>query len=114
MFAGAREVQQEPRHDTGQAGAAIHPPRRHEPPYDIAQLDCFARERKRACVPVALEEQLDGPERVEGNPVPRMKFSVPVVLADPASPTDNQQNMEVLLLRRADVTRSAPDLLSGG
>src|SRR6516164_6268281 len=114
MFAGASEVQQEPRHDTGQAGAAVHPPRGHEPSFALAQLDCFARPRKRACVPVALEKQLDGPERVVGNPVPRTEFSVPAVLADPANPAGNQEDVEVLVLRRADVTRSAPDVLSGG
>ena len=114
VFAGAREVQQEPRRDTGQAGAAVHPPRGHEPSFAIAELDCFAGERERACVPVALEEQLDGPEGVEGNPVPRMEFSVPVVLADLAGPAGDQEDVEVLLLRRADVTRGAPDVLGGG
>src|SRR5215467_507827 len=43
-----------------------------------------------------------------------MEFSLPAVLADLADPLGNQEDMEVLLLRRADVTRSAPDVLSGG
>src|SRR5215475_309549 len=113
MFAGAREVQQKPRHDTGQAGAAVHPSRGHEPPFALAELDCFAREHKAVRVPAALEEQLDGPERVEGDPVSRMEFSVSAVLADPADPAGDQEDVEVLLLRRADVTRRAPDVLSG-
>src|SRR5215472_3060999 len=68
IFAGTREVQQEPRYDTGHAGPTVHPPPGQEPSFAVGQLDCFARERERARVPVAIEQQLDGPEALVGGP----------------------------------------------
>src|SRR6516164_10354602 len=98
MVTGTREVQQEPRHDTRHAGPAIHPPPGHEPSFAVAELDCFAREREGARVPVAIEQQLEGPKALVGGPVARVEFSLPVVLADPAGPSGNHSELKVLRL----------------
>jgi hypothetical protein len=114
VFAVPGEVDQEPRHDTGQTVGAVQPARADEPSFAIAEPYRFAGQREDPHVPVAVEQPLERPGRLVEDAIAGAQHYLPAVLADPAGSAGHHRDLEVGVVGLADQTRGAADVLPGG